>query len=330
MHLLRLVNESALAPAELEAIQAAIREVSVPLRAQTRPIPIAPVDREMAMARAELIELVSRWAEEAPRRLRGQLLGSWQARVTDIELIDGASAANEARGSWLIAGHTGGEPELVLAIHGPVIEAVAARRCGDGRARVDGRRAPSPAALRLFEPTGCAVMESWRATWKSPARRDLHPSRDPAAIAKVVAHPELLRIALAWSGSVTGRCTLYVVPAALLPQPASWGAPEPRAALERLADVPVELRVELGTLQLALDQLRHLQPGACFALPTFVDSRVPVYVGGVLKAWGTPVLHRGVLAVAIEQVVGSREAGRDSRPIEAQAASLAANEGAGE
>lgn len=314
--LARCVNESALAPAELEAIQAAIREVSVPLRAQTRPIPILPVDREMSMARAELIDLGSRWAEEAPRQLRGQLPGAWQLHVTDIVLIDGASAAIEARNGWIVAAHTGGAPDVALSIHGPLIEAVAARRCGDPRARVDGRRPPSAAALRLFDPIGWAVMQSWTATWKSPARRALQPTSDAGAVSKVFSRPELLRIALTWSGGAIGKCILYAAPSALVAAavPAPVGV-EPRAALDRLADVPVELRVELGTLQLVLEQLRQLQPGACFALPTFVDARVPVYVGGVLKAWGTPVVHRGVLAVAIEQVVGGKGFdGEDAAP----------------
>lgn len=303
---LGLVNESALVPAELEAIQAAIREVSVPLRAQTRPIPLMPVDRSMSLARAELIELASRWAEEAPRALRGLLPGSWQLRVTDIELVESGAAA-EVRGGWLVAGHSGGPAGVLLAIQGAVIEAVAARRCGDGRGRGDHRRPPSAAALRLFEATGWAVMESWMAVWKGPGRKELHPTRAPEAIDQVVSRPELLRISLAWTGSVQGRCQVYVAPSALVPQGAEVAAVDPRAALERLANVPVELRVELGTLRLGLDQLRLLQPGACFALPTFVDARVPVYVGGVLKAWGTPVIHRGVLAVAIEEVVGMRE-----------------------
>lgn len=313
------MNESALVPAELEAIQAAIREVSGPLRAQTRPIPLMPVDRSMSLARAELIELASRWAEEAPRALRGQLPGTWQVRVTDIELVESGAGA-EVRGGWMVAGHTGAAAGFLLVIHGAVIEAVAARRCGDGRGRGDNRRPPSPAALRLFEATGWAVMESWMAIWKNPLRKELHPTRAAEAIEEVVSRPELLRISLTWSGSVQGKCLVYVAPTALVPQGAGLAPVEPRAALERLAQVPVDLCVELGTLRLGLDQVRHLQPGTCFALPTFIDSRVPVYVGGVLKAWGTPVIHRGVLAVAIEEVVGAR--------IEADPAS-ATPEGAG-
>jgi flagellar motor switch/type III secretory pathway protein FliN len=80
--------------------------------------------------------------------------------------------------------------------------------------------------------------------------------------------------------------------------------------LARLAEVPVEVTVQLGTLRIAFEQLRRLQPGTSFALPTFIDARVPIFVGGVLKAWGTPVVHRGVLSVAVEQVVEGRGGAR--------------------
>jgi flagellar motor switch/type III secretory pathway protein FliN len=52
-----------------------------------------------------------------------------------------------------------------------------------------------------------------------------------------------------------------------------------------------------------LGQLRRLDRGATFTLQGFVDSRVPVYCGGALKAWAKPVVCRGVLAVQIESVI---------------------------
>jgi flagellar motor switch/type III secretory pathway protein FliN len=296
------VNESALVPAELEAIAAAIREVSIPARAQTRPIPLPHADRAMASSRAELLELASRWAEEAPRLLRPQLPGVWQVRVTDIDVIDGAAMKAELREGW-VGGGKGKAPVMALAIHGQVIEAVAARRCGDSRGRVDGRRAPSPATLRLFDATGWALVASWLEMWRAPEREKLLAAREPEL--SPMMGQELLRVTLLISGAVQGRLEVMVVPSALTSRPLAPPL-STRSALERLAEVEVEVRVELGALQLSLEELQQLQPGACFALPTFVDSRVPVFVGGVLKAWGTPVVHRGVMAVAIEQVVGEQ------------------------
>ncbi len=310
MQSLLRVNESALVPAELEAIAAAIREVAIPPRAQTRPIPLPPADRAMSIARAELLELAGHWAEAAPRLLKGQLPGAWQVRVTDIELLERAdrnadSPAAGLRGGWCAGASTQAGPVMVVAVHGALIEAVAARRCGDERGRGEPRRAPSAAALRLFDPTGWAIVEGWLAAWKGQGRGELRPTREPDELETLMERPCLLRVELAWSGAVQGRCSVYVAPSALAPMAEPLPV-DAREAMQRLAEVQVELRVELGTLPMGLEQLRLLQPGACFALPTFIDSRVPVFVGGVLKAWGVPVVHRGVLAVAIEQVIGCR------------------------
>jgi flagellar motor switch/type III secretory pathway protein FliN len=286
----------------------------------------------MSLARAELLELASHWAESAPRALRAQLPGAWQVRVIEIELVESALAMEELEGGWVAEARRGGHgplsPVLALAIHGGIIEATAARRCGDARGREGSgpvRRPPTAAAVRLFDPTGHAVLESWLAAWNRRGQGELVASPAlPGALSasrargatpeprlgELGGRGELLRVTLAWSGSVQGRCQVVVAPAALVPLIEEAGPADPQAALERLAEVQVELSVELGTLQLALDQLRRLQPGACFTLPTFVDAPVPIFVGGVLKAWGTPVVHRGVLAVAVEQVVGGRGGAR--------------------
>ena len=50
-------------------------------------------------------------------------------------------------------------------------------------------------------------------------------------------------------------------------------------------------------------ELRALDPGTTLTLPGFVDSRVPVFCEGTLKAWGRPVVSRGVLAVQIVSIV---------------------------
>jgi flagellar motor switch/type III secretory pathway protein FliN len=76
-----------------------------------------------------------------------------------------------------------------------------------------------------------------------------------------------------------------------------------RLIASALANVPVEVVVELGTLRMPLKQLRRLEHGSTFTLQGFIDSRVPVYIGGALKAWAKPVVCRGVLAVQIETVI---------------------------
>jgi flagellar motor switch/type III secretory pathway protein FliN len=48
-----------------------------------------------------------------------------------------------------------------------------------------------------------------------------------------------------------------------------------------------------------MSELRKLGPGSQLALPVFVDDPLPIYCGDVLKAWGRPVVSRGVLAVEV-------------------------------
>jgi flagellar motor switch/type III secretory pathway protein FliN len=94
-------------------------------------------------------------------------------------------------------------------------------------------------------------------------------------------------------------------PEALLLRPAALAAIKATARMVAnvLANVPIEVVVELGTLRMPLRELRRLERGATFTLSGFVDSRVPVYCGGALKAWAKPVVCRGVLAVQIETII---------------------------
>jgi flagellar motor switch/type III secretory pathway protein FliN len=156
-------------------------------------------------------------------------------------------------------------------------------------------------ALRLFEPTGWSALQSWIGLWNAASVIQL--SADKGAVLRELAGGDLvLRATLAWSGSVHGRCDIYVAASALTPPRGRDVA----GVLDVLAEVPVDVRVELGTLRMSLEEVRQLRPGATLALSTFVDERLPIYVGGVLKAWGKPVVHRGVLAISVEQVLGER------------------------
>jgi flagellar motor switch/type III secretory pathway protein FliN len=302
------VNASALIPAELEAIQAAIREVALPRGAPFGARHPNPAERVAATAR--LLELARHWAGTAPTTLRGHLPSPSQVRVEGVEFVEGRAARAQVHGAWLAAARVDQDPALVIAIHGSVIETIAARRCGDSIERTEACPAPavpSAVALRLFEPAGWAVLQSWAVAWMTMGLGELVPTRAATDIADLLDGDSLLRVSIAWSGRGHGRCVLYVAPAALV-EKSQWPPNDDavREVLDLLAQAPVEVRVELGALRLTLDELAQMQPGSTFALPTFVDSRVPVFVGGVLKAWGIPVIHRGVLAISVEQVVGAR------------------------
>ena len=313
------MSDSLLDPLEMEAIQAAIRETS-PRRSAGAPeheptrLALISDDRIAEAARPILLNLATRWVRSATRALRAHLPGSWQLDVVGAEVIDGANAKEELRGGWIagmraaadIPSEPGaGIPELVVAVHGGVVDIAAARRCGASAPTSDTARPPSAVSLRLFQPAGRAMLDSFAQAWHEVFASDLVPSSDLAIVSTLIGAQTVVRVALSFGGSVSGRVQLYARPEILIQRPAALAAIKANARLvaNALANVPVEVVVELGTLRMPLKQLRRLEHGSTLTLQGFVDSRVPVYCGGALKAWARPVVCRGVLAVQIETVI---------------------------
>jgi flagellar motor switch/type III secretory pathway protein FliN len=299
----------------MEAIQAAIRETS-PRRSSGGPdyeptrLALITDDRIAEAARPILINLATRWIRSATRGLRGHLPGSWQLDMVGAETVDGAAVKEDLRGGW-VAGmravsdvHAEG-PELVLAVHGAVVDVASARRCGAANPAVDGGRQPSAVSLRLFQPAGRAMLESFGHAWREVYASDLMPSSDIAIVSSLLNAQTVVRVTLTFGGAISGRVQLYARPEVLIARASALAAVKVDARLvaNALANVQVEVVVELGTLRMPLNHLRRLQHGATFTLQGFVDSRVPVYCGGALKAWAKPVVCRGVLAVQIESVI---------------------------
>lgn len=297
-------------PAEMEAIQAAIRETK-PRRSSAAPdveptrLTLLSDDRVAEAARPILINLATRAINASARNLKAHIPGSWQIDVIGAEIIDGSSAKEELRGGWVAAIHGADGAELVVAAHGGMIDVAAARRFGATTPSFDANRHPSAVALRLFQPTGRALLENWAAAWREVFSTELAPSSDLAIVSRLIEARTAIRVAMTVSGEVSGRVHVYARPEVLVQPPAALASfkASARRIAAALANVPVEIVVELGTLRLRLKELRRLEPNATFTLDGFVDSRVPVYCEGVLKAWARPVVSRGVLAVQIETVV---------------------------
>jgi flagellar motor switch/type III secretory pathway protein FliN len=305
------VSDALLDPQELEAIQDAIREIAprrgvagVPDVEPTRLALIAD-DRSVEMVRPLLITLATRWVRRATKALRQHLPGTWQLDVVGAEAVDGLTAKEELRGGW-IAGGKAGNAEAVFAVHGPVIDTAAARRCGGSpEANPDTTRIPSPISLRLFQPVGRQLFETWCAQWQEMFDSELQPSTEIGIVSRLIEAHTVVRVSVAFSGAVAGRVQIYARPEVLMPKPAALAAIKAKtlSVANALSTVPIEIVVELGTLRMSLGKIRALERGSTHALPKFVDSRVPVYCAGVLKAWGKPVVCRGVLAVQIISVV---------------------------
>jgi flagellar motor switch/type III secretory pathway protein FliN len=306
------VSDGLLDAAELEAIQNAIREVapkrggSSGLDPDVEPTRLALIadDRSVDAARPLLLTVVNRWVRRATKALQNHLPGQWQLDVVGAESVDGQNAKEELRGAWIIGG-TCGPAELVFAVQGSVIDTAAAKRCGATEISSETTRTPSAISLRLFQPVGRTAFESLAPSWQEIFDHELTASGDIGIVARLIEARTVVRVSLSFSGAVSGRIHIYARPEALIPKPAALAAIKAKSlsVANALANVPVELVVELGTLRLSLGKIRKLERGTTHALPSFVDSRVPVYCAGVLKAWGKPVVCRGVLAVQIISIV---------------------------
>ncbi|MEO6777318.1 MAG: FliM/FliN family flagellar motor C-terminal domain-containing protein [Kofleriaceae bacterium] len=304
------MSDSLLDPAELEAIQNAIRETA-PRRASgfdpdVEPTRLALIadDRSAEAARPLLMTVMNRWVRRASKALRNYLPGTWQLDVVGAETIDGQQAKEELRGAW-IAGGTCGTAELVFAVQGPVIDIAAAKRCGASAPESETTRTPSAISLRLFQPVGRTLFESLGPSWQEIYDHELVASGDLTIVQRLIEARTTVRVTLAFAGAVAGRVQIYARPEALVPKQAALAAIQAKAqsVASALSHVPVEIVAELGTLRMSLGKIRSLERGSTHVLPNFVDSRVPVYVAGVLKAWAKPVVCRGVLAVQIISVV---------------------------
>ncbi len=304
------MSEAQLDPEELEAIQAAMRE-SAPRRTSTladvEPTRLALIteDRIAEVARPALLALATRAARLAGKSLRPFLPGTWRLDIVGAEILDGTMVKDEMRGGW-IAGLSGADgAELAISVHGSIIDLAAAKRCGAEAPTAEPDRTPSPVALRLFEPTGRALGESWAQAWHDQFGTKVSPSSDVGLVSRLLDARSVVRVALVFGGSVSGRAAAYCRPELLAPRPAALAAFKANAEriANALANVSVEIVAELGTLRMRLHELRSLEPGAQFTLRGFVDSRIPIYCEGVLKAWARPVVCRGMLAVQIESIV---------------------------
>lgn len=315
------MSEAALDPEELEAIQAAIRQTA-PARIQTTasgpeptgPLALIAADRDAQTARPRLLQLARDWARALERVLRGHLNGECEINVIDAEIVDGRALRDELRTMWKGVARPVARPGyLVVAVGGAIIETAAALRCGLQKPATTAQRDPSVVALRLFDPVGRSITSALGRAWKDREDIDLTVDEDPTDGLNTLVETDLVVAAtVTINGAATGRLRLFTPPTTTLPPPESLEAVRPQADLVRevLGQVEVEVRVNLGAVELTLAQLQKLRPGQTLTLQSFVDSAVPVYCGGVVKAMAKPVVTRGVLAIEIQSLTPERGGSR--------------------
>lgn len=99
--------------------------------------------------------------------------------------------------------------------------------------------------------------------------------------------------------------------------------------LQRLAQVRVELSVEIGRTTMSLGEALALGPGSVIALDRMADQPVDLLVNGKLVARGEVVVIDSEYGLRVTEVVGAeQEPGADAAPAPAPA-DMSAVDGAG-
>lgn len=297
---------SDLEQSELEAIRDAVSDGgSKPVAGGAQPLALIAEDRAAIEARPAGGHLGTRWATKIVRQLRH--LAEVQATLSGSETVEGGAAIEGLGRTWssafTIEGRRG---RGIIAVGGGLINVLAAKMLG--AKEVDPEEAgdvPSPSSLRVFGPVGHAIADCLAQVWHEDHRCEvafddttevLEAARLDLAQAEIV-----VKITIGVEGAGTGRACLIARPSMLVPSPREMAAVSAAADIiaEALGAVPVELRVELGRTVLPMSRVRALEVGEVLTLTGFVDDPLPVECAGVVKAWGRPIVYRGVLGVEL-------------------------------
>lgn len=79
------------------------------------------------------------------------------------------------------------------------------------------------------------------------------------------------------------------------------------ASLELLRDIPMEIRVLLGSVEMTIEEILELEKGSIVKLEKLAGEPVEVYVGEMLIAKGETVIDDERFCVLITEIVSPRE-----------------------
>lgn len=293
---------------ELDAIREAVSSGAPSAAAaegDAQPLALIEEDRAAVEARPAGAHLGTRWAGRIARQLRH--VAAVDCKVAGAETVEGEAALESLGRAWIttaaVAGRRG---RAILAIGGGMVDVLAARLLGAKEVEGDnGDHEPSRSSLRVFGPIGRAITEALAQVWHEDQRvlasfddsdDTLEAVRLDLADADVV-----IKVTITIEGAGTGRVVLLARPTMLIPTPREMTAVKaaPEVIAQALGAVPLAIRVELGRAMLPMSQLQNLEVGQVLPLTGFVDDPLPIECAGVIKAWGRPVVYRGVLGVEV-------------------------------
>jgi flagellar motor switch/type III secretory pathway protein FliN len=281
-------------PQEIEALREAFRPgESSASKNEAVPVALLREERLADRARPSAMALGTRWAALAQPMMTRHLGVQVDLQVTGAEPVSAASLREELDGSWLAGLNTKGN-DILLAVSGPLIVSAAVRWLSGKVENAEDRR-PSQAALRLFAPLGRSMEDAFRRAW-AEVMGDVAVSRPPNLPSNTQSEA-LISISITVAGEVHGRTRLLIPPPALLSS-ATPVVPPPTQS-DALADVPIELCIELGRTQITLSALAALQPGEVLTLAQPLQEPLPIRCGAVTAAYGKIVLRGEALSIAV-------------------------------
>ena len=112
--------------------------------------------------------------------------------------------------------------------------------------------------------------------------------------------------------SETGRCaqgeSVTVRPVEMDPlKPITAGVAEPNVNLELILDIPVELKVEIGSSRLTIREVLNLAPGSIVELDRTAGSPADLIVNGTLVGQGDIVVVDESYGIRISRLVDPQE-----------------------
>lgn len=284
--------------------------------ADAKAVALIADDRAAERARPIGLQLARRIFQSMQVRLRRWANLNVEARQLEAPIVDADTLRDNLREGWtqimeVEAPHRG---VLLFSVGGPLLSVLAMRLLGatgpsaTSPALPEGQEAPkrttTQATRRLFAPMGERLRAAVCEVLSEEHGYTVRPLADPTRAEhgrRELASGDVVAVTVAVGGDAEGWLRLIGRPELLVPPSTPLAAiPAPLDAIRRvLGEVPVDVRVDLGTIALSMSELARLKPGAMLPLEQSPEGLIGVFVGGTLCAMGRPLVSGGSMAVEL-------------------------------
>lgn len=270
------------------------------------PTPVALIADDKATERVKpaALRIAERWCEALCRLVPPVTGAKIKVEIDDTVQNHTSEIVEELAHSWLgqvLPGH--GRGSFLISASGKMVPELAAMILG-GKYTAEDKTKPTTATLRVFGKIGHQIVVGLvRALQQEQGGepKSVPPPKSAETWTPFADELPVIMVRLSVTGDVEGTVRFVSPPDALAVPRQLPNAPQTDPALARavLADVPVELSVELGSTTMRAQEFSSLEPGAVLSLDSLIGDPLPVRVGGRLHAFGHAVLMGDVIAVEI-------------------------------